>query len=332
VGQNISEARILGRYLASVAERDIDLLLMEEFHISDDFVAWFCSELGLHGVSPAGAWHSVSDTDGESDLLLLVLKDGRRIGILIENKVAAPEQDLQAERYHLRGIRSLEQGKLDDYVTVMCAPRRYLDALNPESAYQHRVSYEQIAAWFSQQEGRRATWRHHIMLEAIDQGRRGYTMTVNATITGFHQTYWEYLRRRHPRIQMARPKNRGNKSNWIILRGHDFPKGVNMHHKFDQQVMEIGFSKRKIADILAVKSDWPDDIAVVQKGETASLAISIPVIDMNLDLEAQLHAVEKALEAANRLMQYASLLASAGLKGRPVLNLPRRASQEPESL
>ena len=36
-----------GRYLASVTERDIDLLLLEEFHVSNDFVGWFCSELGL---------------------------------------------------------------------------------------------------------------------------------------------------------------------------------------------------------------------------------------------------------------------------------------------
>jgi hypothetical protein len=296
-----------GRYLASVTERDIDLLLMEEFHISADFVSWFCGEIGLYGVSPAGAWHSLSDTDGESDLLLRVLKERRRIGVLIENKVAAPEQDLQAERYHLRGIRSREQGKLDEYVTVMCAPKRYLDALNPDSAYQHRVSYEQIAVWFGQQQGRRAVWRHHIMLEAIDQGRRGYTMAVNAAITRFHLAYWEYLRRRHPRIQMAHPKARGSKSNWIILKGHGFPKGVNMHHKFDQQVMEIGFLKRKIDDILAAKADWPDDIAVVQKGGTASLAISVPAINMKLDLEAQASAVEKALEAAYRLMRYASL-------------------------
>jgi PD-(D/E)XK nuclease superfamily len=146
-----------GRYLASVVERDIDLLLMEEFHVSDDFVAWFCSKLGLHGITPAGAWHSLSDTDGESGLLLRVLQGERRIGVLIENKVGAPEQDLQAERYHLRGIKSREQGKLDDYVTVMCAPQRYLDALSPTSAYQHRVSYELIAAWFNTQQSRRTT-------------------------------------------------------------------------------------------------------------------------------------------------------------------------------
>jgi len=302
-----------GHYLATVTERDIDLLLMEEFHISDDFVTWFCSEIGLTGVSPAGAWHSLSDTDGESDLLLRVLKDGRRIGVLIENKVSAPEQDRQAERYHLRGIKSREQGKLDDYVTVMCAPQCYLDALDSKSVYQHRLAYERIASWFSQQTGPRAAWRHHIMLEAVDQGRRGYTMRVNATNTAFHRAYWEHLRKLYPLIQMAQPKNRGSRSNWIILKGLDFPKGVNMHHKIDQQVMEIGFSRRRIEDVLAaVKTNWPDDIAKVQKGGTASLAISVPHIDMNLGFAVQLPAIEEALKAAYRLMPYASLLQGQG--------------------
>lgn len=298
-----------GRYLASVNERDIDLLLLEEFHVSNDFVAWFCSKLGLHTVKAAGAWHSLSDTDGESDLVLRVLQEGRRIGILIENKVSAPTQYRQAERYHLRGRRLVEEGKLDSYRTVICAPERYLNAVGPETAYQHRISYEKIEAWFREQQGqgRRAVWRHYVMLAAIDQGRRGYTMAVNATITKFHLAYWTYLRQRHPSIQMARPRARGSKSTWIILKGINFPRGVKLHHKFDQQVMELGFEKRTVEDILAIKSDWPDDIHPVQKGETASLAIDIPAIDMTLDLDTQLSGVEKALEAAYQLMQYASL-------------------------
>jgi hypothetical protein len=55
-----------------------------------------------------------------------------------------------------------------------------------------------------------------------------------------------------------------------------------------------------------MKSDWPHDIHSVQKGGTASLAIDIPVIDMTLDFDAQATDVEKALESAYRLMQYAS--------------------------
>jgi hypothetical protein len=302
-----------GRYLATIAERDIDLLLMEEFHVCDDFVAWFCSEIGLDAVTPSGAWHSVSDTDGETDLLLEVVKDLRRIGILIENKIGAPEQNLQAERYHLRGIRSREEGKLDDYVTVMCAPQSYLSALNPESPYQHRFPYERIAEWFRRRSGRRATWRYGIMLEAIDQGRRGYTMTVNPIATAFHRAYWEHLCRQHPRLQMVRPDKRGSNSTWIIMRGLDFPKGVQIHHKFGPQLIELGFNNRRIEEILAIKAktaDWPADIEVVQKGKTASLAIHVPSIDMKLGVEAQITAIEEALRAAYRLIPYASLFQS----------------------
>lgn len=46
-----------GSYLATVQERDIDLLLMEEFHISADFVDWFCQQVGEVGGQFDGAWH-----------------------------------------------------------------------------------------------------------------------------------------------------------------------------------------------------------------------------------------------------------------------------------
>lgn len=62
-----------GHYLVSVAERDVDLLLMEEFHASDAFVSWFCAKLNLPKVRGDGAWHSVSDSDGETALAVRLL-------------------------------------------------------------------------------------------------------------------------------------------------------------------------------------------------------------------------------------------------------------------
>jgi hypothetical protein len=296
-----------GRYLASVEERDIDLLLMEEFQISDEFVSWFCDALELRGAKPAGAWHSVSDTDGESDLLLRVVVGEQRVGVLIENKINAPEQDRQAERYHIRGVRSRESGKFDDYVTVMCAPQRYLDALPSDSMYHRRISYEAVAEWFGRFEGRRAAWRRRIMMEAIEQGRRGYTMLVNEVSTAFHLQYWEYLQRKHPRIGMQRPTSKGSKSTWIIMKGPDFPTGVKLHHKLDQQVIELGFERRRVEEVLTVRQEWPDDVVVVQKGRTASLMIKVPKIDMNLGVAPQVVVIEEALKAAYRLMPFATL-------------------------
>jgi hypothetical protein len=153
------------------------------------------------------------------------------------------------------------------------------------------------------------------MREAIEQGRRGYTMAVNEVNTAFHMAYWLYLQKHHPRIVMARPKNRGSKSSWIILKGHGCPKGVHMHHKFDQHVMEIGYAGRTVDEILAARSDWPDDIRPVQKSGTASLSITVPAIEMKLGIERQIDAIELALEAAYRLMPFATLLQSGAVDG-----------------
>jgi hypothetical protein len=296
-----------GRFLACVAERDIDLLLMEEFHVSGSFVKWFCERLDISDAQPDGAWHSVADTDGETDLLLRVIAAGERIGILIENKVAAPEQDMQAERYHLRGIRSREAGKFDRYVTVICAPARYLGSLSLDSPYEHRISYEDIASWFASGSDKRSHWRNHIMMEAIEQGRRGYTMTVNESNSRFHLEYWKYLTANHPQLVMAKPGNKGSKSNWIIMKGPRFPKGVKLHHKIDQRTMELGFEGRTIEDVLAAARDWPEEVRVMQKGRTASLVVDVPAIHMGDSLEQQRDALEVALAVAHRLYRHAKL-------------------------
>lgn len=297
-----------GRFLSSVAERDIDLLLMEEFHVSEGFVRWFAEQVGEEGAIPDGAWHSLSDTDGETDLLLRVRCGHERIGILIENKVGAPEQNEQAERYHLRGIRSREAGRFDRYVTVMCAPSRYLSGMSSDSVYQFRVPYEVIAEWFAGASDKRSQWRHEIMREAIEQGRRGYTMAVNEANSRFHLDYWTHLTRNHPQLHMAKPGYKGSKSSWIIMKCNAFPKGVKLHHKIDQQTVEIGFERTLIDEILSIQPTWPDEIRVMQKGKTASLVMDAPRIDMSLPFGEQVEAMEEALRLAQRLAEYATLM------------------------
>ena len=187
-----------GRYLQSVAERDVDLLLMEEFHISADFVNWFADQAGFKCATFDGAWHSVSDGDGETDLLLRVVVDGKRTAILIENKVAAPEQNRQDARYHIRGARSRDAGLYDAYITCICAPSAYLAGLSEGSLYDRRVSYEAIRDWYNGFEDSRSVWRSRIMTEAIEHSRRGYKLIEAKIKTNFHEDYYRYLVRNHP--------------------------------------------------------------------------------------------------------------------------------------
>jgi hypothetical protein len=304
----MEEETDFGSYLVTVGERDIDLLLMEEFHVSEAFVAWFCNCLGIHGAAFNGAWHSISNVDGETDLLLRVRVEGQRIGVLIENKIAAPEQANQDERYHLRGARHQQDGKFDRYVTCICAPEIYLNNLAARSAYQHRISYEAISDWFGRLEGPRSVWRHRVIREAIAQSRRGYTMIVNPINSEFHLAYWEYLTKWHPLILMRRPAPKGSKSNWIIMKGADFPSGVQIHHKIDQCVVELGFNNHTRSELMAAKEDWPSDITVRQKGNVATLSINVPNIEMAKGVSAQIEPLEKVFEAVYRLLPHARLL------------------------
>lgn len=297
-----------GHYLANVAERDVDLLLMEEFHANEDFVTWFCARLGLTGVCGNGAWHSVSDVDGETDLLLRVIAGSQRVGVLVENKIDAPEQAQQDQRYHLRAARAQVQGKFDAYVTVMCAPQRYLSALSTLSAYQYRVSYEDIADWFGTQLGRRAAWRRHIMQEAIEQSRRGYRVVPHPANTEFHHEYWKHVLANHPHIVMARPQRaRGKNSNWIVLKGRDFPPNIQLDHLLHDGMMRLSFFWRTIDELLAIHPDWPEDIRLIKKPKSAVLAIPVPLIDMKVSFETQSMAVDEALRAARRLMLFSMI-------------------------
>jgi len=135
-------------------------------------------------------------------------------------------------------------------------------------------------------------------------------MLVNEAHTSFHRAYWEYLIRRHPSLSMRKPGNKGSKSNWIIMKGADFPKGVQIHLKVDQQTVELGFYRHTIEEVEARAPELPEGALLMQKGETASIILPVPAIDMARDLLDQSEAVERALSEAKRLLPFAKLLAS----------------------
>ena len=297
-----------GAYLQSVAERDVDLLLMEEFHVSPDFVSWFAGQVGFNRATFDGAWHSVSDGDGETDLLLRVVVDGKRTAILIENKVAAAEQDRQDQRYHIRGARSRDAGLYETYITCICAPSAYLAGLSEGSLYDRRIPYEAVRDWYKRFEDSRSVWRSRIMTEAIDHSRRGYNMIANGKTTTFHMDYWNNLRSKHTQLTMVEPKAKGSSSNWIILKTNDIRKGVTIDHKLGLGCVDLSFNRTRIDDLLAVRAEWPEDIAPLQVGGSAVLRKIVPRLDMDRPLADQLDRFEQVLATALQLAEFRHIL------------------------
>ena len=226
--------------LEAVAERDVDLLILEEVHSSPEFFSWLIEAvLGEHPTTPTllGAWHSVSDPGyGELDLLLLFHRHAEeKFAFLLENKVDAPAQPGQAERYRQRGQKGTVDGEWGDFKTVIFAPQAYLEGNAEAARYDARISYEAVRDWFRSTEPRssRTAYRAGIIQQAIDQSRRGYAPKVDARVTKFFHDYWLFASREFPELEMPEPGGKPAQSTWAGFRPKGVGKGRHLWHKMD---------------------------------------------------------------------------------------------------
>lgn len=108
-------------------EVNIDQLVVEELHASADFRRWLLERLIDESDHEfIGAWQSLMTETGEADVAVGFRVDGERLIVLIEDKIYAPEQPRQEERYRERGNNLIESGDWDAFTTVLLAPEEYL--------------------------------------------------------------------------------------------------------------------------------------------------------------------------------------------------------------
>jgi len=202
-----------------VAERDIELLLLEELKVNPEFAGWlFELAYKASGSTPdcIGAWHSVSHPQlGESDLIVIYENNS---ATLIENKIDAPAQPEQADRYRLRGYDGYKDGFWRDFVTCILAPMRYLEGKKEADNYDLKISYETVRGWFKTNEVRRFGYRANVFDQAIEQNRRGYSPVVDADVTKFWELYWELVSSEFPSLETSRPQLKPARADWPEFR------------------------------------------------------------------------------------------------------------------
>ena len=271
--------------LLYLSERDIDLLVLEEMIVSSSFRQWFATEVGLDVVDAAhfvGAWHSVWDAAfGESDLIALWrLSDERRHALLIENKINAPAQPSQGERYSERGQNGVESGDWDEFRTCIMAPARYLESSSEAKIYQAQISYEQIRDWFLSkfENDRRALHRARVVESAIEQQRRGYSPEIDEGVSQFWHDFWQLSLDCCPRIGMDCPAPKPIGSGWIWTRPPELGDGRWLAFKLLQGIVDLqvdgaGDRAEEIDAVCVERLDG--DVRAVRTGKSTSLRIEV---------------------------------------------------------
>lgn len=275
------------KFVASIAERDVDLLILEELSVSDEFREWFSSRIFEEPIfqNKIGAWHSVTDPQlGESDLVFLFEAiDGPRTAVLIENKIDASPQPQQGERYRSRGEKGRKEGYWESFKTCVIAPNKYLLSAKHSESYDVNISYEEILSYFQSRRIRdeRYQYKARIILEAIEKNRRSYQPEHNDAMTQFVFDYYAFAASEFSHLEMQKPKPRPAGSSWIEFYPKSLNKNMNLVHQLNSGFVKLFFyGQAESFGLLQekFKSKLPPNTSIDLAGKSVAISMEVPKV------------------------------------------------------
>lgn len=303
-----------------VIERDMDILILEEFTCSNDFSKIFLDKIGLDNAQILLTWQSKTDTElGESDMTIVFGCCGKKIALLIEDKIDAIAMPEQPTRYILRGNKGIANNEYDAYYIFIVAPQQYLDNNDKANEYPYKVSYEEIRAYFEKSSNPRSSFKLAQINLAIEKQKNGYQVIKNEPVTDFWNKYVEYKNKNYPNLNLAvhsdiKPTNgvwphfRLNKVGLFIY--HKSNVG-NVDLTYNGQANKIDDIKRFLVNI--VGNYYEQGFNVVKTGKSCAIRICVPIIFFAKSFEEQIDKVVQAFEAVKKLYDLSIKLELAGI-------------------
>jgi len=190
--------------LTHATERDIDLLLIEEFAASESFSSWFLSQLELDEfqAGEVSVFHSTRRMHNrrEIDISVDISAPTGRALLLVENKLDTDEQPGQAESY--REEAELKASEYHCVLTVLVCPEHYIASHQRfAQAFDRVVTYEAVCQHFNNriqtapdEIGARCLHRANLIEQAITKSRRGYVQVVHPGKRAFSNHYVTLLK------------------------------------------------------------------------------------------------------------------------------------------
>lgn len=299
----------------AVRERDVDLLILEEFYSSREFRLWWLERMHY----PSALTHSVVNVQhslsvpgaGESDLVLRVTSEEHDVfAMLVEVKIDAPPQHDQAIRYCRRGQAGVPK-EWKSFTTCIAARENYLKVYRAETElYMRQITLEEIKGWFeARSQGgvdARSQFKARLLDEAITKTSRSTVVLPVPAVTAFWEVY-AGMASAVFRLQIgAGPK--GDRSIRIVFHGQK-PGQTLVHHLTRGYVdLQLRGKSEQVDKLRDANAALLDGIEVTPAGKSAAFRISVPILHHTRDAVPQETAIRKALNSAERLQDLGSKL------------------------
>ncbi len=294
----------------AVYERDMDILLMRKIAYDRNFVRRFFLDGAIEDDKAEfvveKVAHSVVTEDGESDVEAILSVNGKRIALLIEDKIDAVAQPDQAERYSIRGRKAVDCGDYDDFYVYIVAPRDYLDNNAEAKKYPHRISYEDIRS--SSEDLFENAMIDHALSDA-----NNVRLPRSAVVTAFWDQLYDYVDENYPDTFLIHGhrglERSGQAGQWISMSCVK-PYGIQIKSDRGYVDLEIGGYGDRFAQFSNDNKALIDEKRLYVRAASKSLAIRkyIDFIDFTQPFESQKPALRKAFDAAKELQDLISKL------------------------
>jgi hypothetical protein len=290
--------------MESVCERDIDLLLLEEFTCNEAFRTNLfrrAFERDVEASRLVSVSHSVTDSYGESDIEVIIDAPQGKLALLLENKIDACFQPDQAERYRQRGDRR-KGSEFSDYKLCLVAPSAYLNGADNED-WPCRVSYEEIAQLL---EGKMSPERLRVKVELLRlsvKKKENKEKIIDPDVTAFWTSYARVLNRKFPDLILfgaGVPKSAQER--WADINMRGWPSNVRISAKWQLGFVDLTFSNMNASELkIRFARLLGDGMSIAQTGKSAVVRLDVPAVYVAKPFESQELDAFATMIAANRL-------------------------------
>ena len=284
-------------------ERDIDLLIIEEFVSSLEFAQIFLDAVGItDSYTIQTVIHSKTDAEfGESDIVFILSIGNKTHALHIEDKIDAIAMHNQYHRYHKRAQKDIANGEYDDYSVVIVAPSKYLAANKEAQKYKHHVQYETLRSYFQRQNDNRSLYKLALINRALLDQQHSYQWKADANVVRFCAAMTLYQKENYPSLPL------GSTAWWPYY--STLLKNAKLVLKANKGFCDLQFNNSSAEDIyMLTKAHLTERMNVVTAGKSASIRIVVKPIDFKKEFSDCLAEVEGAFIALQELHELSKSL------------------------
>ena len=293
----------------------MDLLILEEFISDKCFARLFLNKVGLdENYTVISATHSLSDSDGESDITFVLQFPNRKVALLIEDKIDAQTMPEQSTRYQKRGDSGITHGEYDDFHVMLAAPESYLKEHknDPNADYSHKISYEELLGYFNTQHTARASFKAAVVKFAITEKESGYRVQEVKSVTEFWAKFRAFSKVNYPElIMLGSDSPKGASAAWPEFRTK--LHNVKVIYKSQKGFIDLEFPGYGTKDGVLhqiIKPHLKSQMNICKTGKSASVRLENPlwILDFTKDFEQSIPVIHEILQAVSVLCELASAL------------------------